>query len=445
MIFPAPPRLNFIHVAKCGGTSVKLTIENLYDKSEIYPYHFTWQLYELGPLDPRPYRLVMGHLGLVPWRSRGGVPENTFTWLREPRQRMVSSFTFQKQRRRIPADLVFEDWLAQRIEERGYLPSLIGWLLCGAMFRVGTSTLNFPEPFRERLRRQDQLLADEAMEVLDRCPMVGLTERFADSMNLLHFLLDALPAFTWPVANRTLDPFQGAAQAYPEALEEYTRLDQQVYRHGCALFQARYREMKSVLGMSAGPASEEPEEEISRIRDKLRARFFRRHESVPLKEDIHYTFERRMIGSGWHEREHLESGEPEYGVWRWIDPETGADIYFPLSGETALTIYLGVCHVAKPGFFGQLEVAINGVPIALAQAEDRHARLYSQCVLKGDIDQSVLRKVKGLSRIAFDCRPYAVPADENPESLDFRKLNVALNWIAIRPKDHTGLIGDRQP
>lgn len=346
MIFAAP-RLNFIHVAKCGGTSVKLTIENLYDKSEIYPYCFTWQIYELGPLDPRPYRLVMGHLGVEPWRSRGGVPENTFTWIREPRQRMVSSFTFQKQRRRIPEDLAFEDWLAQRIEERGYLPSLIGWLLYGAMFRVGTSTLDFPEPLRDRLQRQDQSLADEAMEVLDRCLMVGLTERFADSMNLLHFLLGALPAFTWPVANRTLDPFQESAAAYPEALEEYTRLDQQVYRHGCTLFQGRYQEMKSALGMPAEPASEGPEDETSRIRDELRARFFRRHESDALMEDILYTFDQKMIGNGWQEREHLESGQPEYGVWRWINPETGADIYFPLHGETALTIYLGVCHVGS--------------------------------------------------------------------------------------------------
>ncbi len=436
--------LNFIHVAKCGGASVRISVDDQFNESDIFPYYYAWENHGRDRVDPCHYRFVRGHHGIEPWRPNKP-PESTFLWLREPRDRIVSAFYVRKMEKLIPNDMSLRGWLRQRARQGRNVTSMIGWILFGAIYNKFSIVTDFILDSRKRLLRQDPSLVDETLEVLDRCFMVGLQERFADSMNLLHYHLASLPPAVLPRANQTYGRGTMAqlSRADRDALEEYTRLDKIVYRHGLTIFEAKYSEMKADLvkldqfaEMQTGPENE-------RIRDTLREVFFTKQRDVKLVDYVQYTFDHSLIGSGWQEREKEEQDKPPRGTWRWIDPEDWAEIYFPLNLKRPLTIYLGICHATARQFVEALSVRVNdGAPLQLRKVEEQHPELHSEYVLKGRIESVALQKQAGLSGIFFKSERYVIPAYENPESLDFRKLGVALNWIVLQPAAHEGIMYD---
>ncbi|MGD8347114.1 MAG: hypothetical protein PVI83_07695, partial [Lysobacterales bacterium] len=183
--------LNFIHVAKCGGTTVRLFVDNLVHQRDIYPYYFSTEIFQNGHITPQRYQLVRGHLGRIPWGT-GPIPKSSFTWLREPRDRLLSAFYFSKQGGKIPASAnLTEVFAADRLDGRpkGYA---LSWLLFGNIVNKHTEPPEDLKFVRERLLHRDPDLVAEAIELLDSCRFVGMQDSFMESLNLLAYHTDSL-------------------------------------------------------------------------------------------------------------------------------------------------------------------------------------------------------------------------------------------------------------
>ena len=87
-------RLVFVHIEKCGGTTLRAMLETHFDPARICPERLdgigNWTINELAAYD-----LFCGHFDLAHTRSIPG-DVRTITMLREPKARLVSLFRFWK-------------------------------------------------------------------------------------------------------------------------------------------------------------------------------------------------------------------------------------------------------------------------------------------------------------------------------------------------------------
>ena len=88
------PRLVFVHIEKCAGTTLRMMLETQFSPSRICPERFdglgNWTINELASYD-----LFAGHFNLSVTRSIPG-RVRVITMLREPKARLISLFHFWK-------------------------------------------------------------------------------------------------------------------------------------------------------------------------------------------------------------------------------------------------------------------------------------------------------------------------------------------------------------
>ena len=437
MILAAPTPLNFIHVAKCGGTSLRIILDNLFNDSDIYPYIRTSEIDPNRKVDPYNYKLVRGHLGIIPWQS-GEVPDTTFTWLRDPKERLVSAFHFRKQKLRLPRETTLQQWLKET-DPNKLDTSLIRWILYGAMFRNVSHYTDEQTRIANRIRSNDPALADEACDVLDRCFMVGLQEEFQNSLNILHYHLGSYPTNAVPFANKTLSrtTYEELGSEDQAIVDQHTRLDQKVYLHGAKIFRRNLRRLKNQLSEKFGVEDKSPQE----VNEFLRYEFFAAQRSIPLANSIHYTFDRKLIGSGWHVRQSDSTNSSKLGTWRWIDPEYGGEIYLPIQRDQSLSVFLGISHLKASQFLSDIRLFIDDDEISLQPCtEVSHPYLANRAIIRGRIDPNRRVSKNVLTRLLIECRSYYQATEIEEQAKDARKLNVALNWISVQPVEHKSVL-----
>jgi hypothetical protein len=87
--------LKFLHLPKTAGTSVRSFLKRFFRPEEICPASFRDEFRALGRDKLASYRMFAGHLD---WEDLDEVkgPSFTFTVLREPRERLLSYYFFQR-------------------------------------------------------------------------------------------------------------------------------------------------------------------------------------------------------------------------------------------------------------------------------------------------------------------------------------------------------------
>ena len=182
------PRLVFLHVEKCGGTTLHAMLTSQFDAGSVCPERQDqlgdWTVNELAA-----FRLFSGHFELSCCRSIPGALR-LVTMLREPRSRLLSLFHFWKSHRPHPGRDAFDLLLLARAcsaEEFFAHPAVIHhWSIRNAIAGQLTRTAT------RMLLPGDLLLSDppaaveRAWSELERFAAIGIMEQFDASRRLLN-------------------------------------------------------------------------------------------------------------------------------------------------------------------------------------------------------------------------------------------------------------------
>lgn len=176
---------------------------------------------------PHPVRLIRGHFDLSIGKL---LPAGTrfFTLLRDPVERAISHYYHYRRKTTDPIHaLAMQSTLTEWVSTRGLVEMDNGQTrrLAGEMsLPCGRVTV--------------QMLERAKLNLAEKFTVVGLTERFEESLVLLH------RAFGWPlyrVNSRNVGndrpPRTGVSEETLEAIEKHNRFDLELYRFGTALFE----------------------------------------------------------------------------------------------------------------------------------------------------------------------------------------------------------------
>jgi hypothetical protein len=268
-----PPPLYFMHVPKTAGSSWCKLLQAVYTPQAMRTI-YRQNLPRYTATDLNRLRCVASHLGpaLLPWlASSAGV---VITMLREPVEQFVSQLYFHQAQIKREPHLFAPDYLAAvqplidadlrtlletpllMIPDNpqscclGIFQPIAPYLKEGAIGCQGTLLRTMPFGFTQAMDMGQ--IAAAAQEQVQKMTLIGITEAFAESTELLCDLLGVPVPTTLPTENLGLKK-QGV-QLYhyrqhlpPDLLERVlakTQDDQALYTQACAIFaeqRARYQ------------------------------------------------------------------------------------------------------------------------------------------------------------------------------------------------------------
>jgi hypothetical protein len=222
----------FLHLPKCGGTTLNRLIEWEYNPLEVFsvdPSFFRWSYWRLAktPIERlKRIRVFKGHMpfGL---HQRLPRPATYITVLREPIDRAISSYYYAQSykldpQHRIASRLSLEEYIRTTPKENVQTKLLAGYTN-GYDFLSGECNAAMLETAKSNLSQSFSL--------------IGLTERFDESLVLAKIL------FGWQIrqyANFNVTPSRPKKDAVPAAVRELVaeryRFDVMLYEYAEQLF-----------------------------------------------------------------------------------------------------------------------------------------------------------------------------------------------------------------
>lgn len=253
------PRLVFLHVPKCGGTTLHTVLARHFDPGQICPERFNGlrgrRLEELAS-----YTFFSGHFDLESCQALLGRDTRVVTMLREPRARLVSLYYFLtihrpgtepatasmiSLARSMSAEAFFAHPLVRRHASiRNAMVSLFTQPHWGVRWEATESQLQDDDP----VLTDPMGAVDKALDALESLSGFGLLERFAPSLALISASL-GLPLTSEPAQQVTDDMRLRDTLDYAERpdltpeliaiLDELTEADRLFYARAEALFAQR--------------------------------------------------------------------------------------------------------------------------------------------------------------------------------------------------------------
>lgn len=398
----APRRpLLFLHVDKTAGTSLLRMLRDRFPQNE-------WLLQAQHPQfdseDLNRFPFVEAHGGFELLR-RFETPPVVMTMLRHPIDRTISAYYYARGFTRQEIVDHFPRAEPGVIERRLKYQDVITKLSLPEALRA--DPLGFQEYFGNTQTQQlgrggstepSEMLA-AACENLRRCDVVGLTERFADSAELLarHFGWASFDDV--PRENVTSHRLRAADLDVEtrQRLVEMLADDMRLYRFAESSFDERWRTSEARFAGRPRPL---------------------RMDSLPDATD--YRFERPLVGAGWHEREW------DGLSWvRWTSDLANSWADFrPLAGSDA-TLRCELRRIAISDASHSVQVSVNGHPIPTSLRRNKY--------LVGRVPQAALEANRERLRIGFHVPQRWRPCDLNAASTDVRRLGIGVRRIQLEP------------
>jgi hypothetical protein len=397
----AVPPVFFLHIPKTAGSALGQFLHHRFPEGSIH-WVSTGAAEREDPSLLRGPRLVTGHVGfevvpLFPERPR------ILTFLRDPVERAISNFYFYRQlgiegMTRHGVGLAYRRVVDLSIREfMEHDPQAAHFILGNAQTRMLAGE-HGSEPSLASL--------DAARKNLAECDFLGLIERIPESMSLLCRTMSWPETDTLPRANATecrpaceeLDP------STLHLLQEWTRLDQALYRFAESLFERRLR--------AVDPSSSTTDH--------------------PLPRSAVLTFEQAIPGYGWLPRERTKHG------WLcWLENE--ASLEFRIVPAQAVTLRF-LAWFVHPRQHKRLSVTINGRPLVL------HSRSTPDgFAFEADVPLQQVQRADCLLKLVFQTSEGLRPCDILRGSTDSRRLGAALLRVDLTPRTVVSNQHEREP
>jgi hypothetical protein len=242
----------FIHIHKTAGTSLLQQLADEVGREHICPHPFEWQIRMTPKIELAKYRIYAGHLSASALQFVVGDLQ-CITMLREPRVRLLSAYFYWKSQSGSQPRHAFYERIAQMslmdfLTDDDPIIVRATWnvqarIVAGGQF--GGMNDHRTNIFGPDLSPAE--LAVAAVERLGRFRLVGITERYAESVALLFRLFDLDPGRA-----RTLHTlnFREPGVSYSEllgdpmiaaALKHRTEIDTLVYEKACEVLSHQHR------------------------------------------------------------------------------------------------------------------------------------------------------------------------------------------------------------
>lgn len=251
--------LLFLHIPKTAGLSFISLLDAQFEPNMILDLHsipselnkelWTELLWAESQHLSERIRLIRGHFSFGPydaliWRY---IVQNPviITLLRHPVERTISAYRHLSRRPNRHTKMKGKsllDWVTgsgsqQRVNNRM------------TRFIARTTTLGGKRDLAPRGLSNEAML-EIAMRRLEQFPFVGLTERFEDSVQLLHFTFGWENPLEIPRINAAPTPTrrEDISPTELDAIRERTVLDAELYRFAVSIFEERWGQLSSDLG-----------------------------------------------------------------------------------------------------------------------------------------------------------------------------------------------------
>lgn len=246
-------QLFFLHIPKTAGTTLTYILERHFDRKEICPFYYPRELLGVSPEVFDLYRYFRGHLHFEVMRKLLRRTPIFITMLRDPVDRFISHYVYwqqnpevigggehniEKLRQMSLAEFAAAADFGLNISSRNQQARLIATTLEAETLET------WYDCFRKSIRTQS-LDIELGKTRLNEFAVVGLTERFQDSLFLLTYTFGWEPVTD--VQNLNVTPNKPKRhEVTPEIREriaELNALDMELYRHAQQLFATRLAQM----------------------------------------------------------------------------------------------------------------------------------------------------------------------------------------------------------
>jgi hypothetical protein len=406
-------QLLFLHVPKTAGSTLTGVLSNR------FAAHDCLALYwgpEQDSADLQRFRYISGHLNLSFLDLLEG-PPFVFTFLRDPVERALSAYSYC---RTFPLD--------PRRPRLVYGRSPRGYELQAEFLRLARECSieevidRAPEVAREFLgNRQARALSrsrplgsevslEEALEGLERCDFVGLSERVDESVQLLTRRLGWQALGAVPKAN--LSPVRlGRDQVSPEgmdALRDLAAVDREIYDRGREIYERQLADWSTEA---------DGRDRTAEIPDAAPTSDLRFDDPIP--------------GGGWLIRE-------QHAGWGWLSPEGAGDepwfswiggtatAWVDLAARDAKSLVVEIVHVLDPSVLETLRLTLDGKVVRHKLTASGGAVIASARIPRR------LRPRGRTTRVQLTLDRATRPCDVDPASTDNRELGIAVRRIALQ-------------
>ncbi len=259
-----PPPVYLMHIPKTGGTSLRYLISSAYRPRQVFIAGRHHDLSQVTLTELAGYRCYISHFGVSFLALLNHPGLACLTMLRDPVEQSISYIYFRQKQ------LLNEPWLFKPDELERMLPFAHADLhTClenpdFARYARNPQALNLGRIRDLRPLLKDGMAAhsipdddsipdmngvlEQARRQLDVMAVVGLTERFAESVELVCALLGIPTPAQTPQRNigprKTGVDLRGYRASTPpeliEQVEELTRYDHELYAYACDLFEQQW-------------------------------------------------------------------------------------------------------------------------------------------------------------------------------------------------------------
>ena len=253
--------LYYLHIPKTAGTSLISIIDSYFERKKVLGAHAWKELLPKMPIDFKKYKFVRGHFGYGIYRILPKKPIY-ITMLRDPKEIIISSYkmlqrqSFEAKRYSIPQDKAISELLTDpkirplKNVQTHYIAVDLDVLSRAKGMGMDELADYQPEEHDYFLfpKISDEKLLKIAKQHLSDFTFVGLTEKMEESLFLLHYTFGWKPLRN--VVRKNVAPDQDPEFLSEEAkhnLDNWSKLDQDLYNFAQQLFDSRYSQMVDYL------------------------------------------------------------------------------------------------------------------------------------------------------------------------------------------------------